>query len=213
MTRSRLWPLLVTPTLLLTLAACGGNDDKSSELPTTPPSSSNTPSTPPSSTVPPSATPTAAPTRIVGKYGDLTLELTRPAKVDAKAEVGVARFWAVHQAFATMLSGGKTPASLSSIATGDVVKTLDALLASQRQAKEHSGGSLTVRATVAMASQNIAVVDGCFDQRKLLTIRPDGTRYVDPTVKQGPIKHVRVTVSATAGRWMVSEYSLKGSTC
>jgi hypothetical protein len=210
MTRSRVLPLLVIPTLLLTLAACGGNDDKSSDLPTLPPSSSNTPSTPPSSATP---TPTAEPTQAITKYGDLTLELTRPATVDAKAEIGVARFWEVHQAFATMLSGGKTPASLSSIATGDVVKSLDAAVASQRQAKEHSGGSLTVRAMVAMADRNVAVVDGCFDQTKLVTIRSNGTRYVDPTVKQGPVKHVRVTLSSTAGKWLVSEYSLKGSSC
>jgi hypothetical protein len=193
--------------LAATLVACGTGSDAVA------PTASGDPSAGRSSPTPTSVVPTAAPTSSVTKYGDLTLVLDRPAKVDAKAEVGVARFWELHQAFAGMVSGGKTPASLSSIATSDVVGTLDYLLATQRKAKERGGGILSVRVTAAMASKNIAVVDGCFDQRKLVTIRPDGSRYVDPTVKEGPIKHVRVTASATAGRWLVSEYSLKGSTC
>jgi hypothetical protein len=212
MTRSRLWPLLVGTTLLLTLAACGGKDDNSADLPTTTPSSSDLPSTPTVST-PPSSGPSSQPTQSSTKYGNLTLELGRPAKVDALAEVAVARFWAVHQAFAAMIAGGKTPASLSSIATPDAIGTLDYLLASQRKAKEKSGGMLSVRVTEAQATKNVAVVDGCFDQKKLVTIRPDGSRYVDPTVKQGPVKHVRITATAIGGKWLVNEYSLKGTTC
>lgn len=212
MTRSRLWPMLVTPTLLLSLAACGGDGDKSSDLPTSVPSSSNTPSTPPPSTVA-TPTPSSEPTRTMTKYGDLTLDLRRPAKDDAKAQPAVARFLALHRSFAAMATGQTAPAELPTIATRSVIQTLNDLLAPQRKAKERAGGTLTVRVTAAQASASIAIVEGCFDQSKLVMIRPDGSRYVDATVKKSPTAVVRVTVSAPSGHWQVSEFSLKGKTC
>jgi hypothetical protein len=209
MTRSRVWPVLVSAALACSLAACGGKDDKASDLPTLTPDPTTATSTPPSTP----ATPTAVPTQTVGKYGDLTLDLRRPATGQTKAEPAVALFLSLHQSFATMASGGAAPAELSQIATSGVIKTLNTLLAAQRKAKEHAGGALTVRVTAAEASTSVAVVDGCFDQRKLVMIRSNGTRYVDPTVKRSPTLVARVTVSGSAGHRLVSGFSLKEKAC
>jgi hypothetical protein len=212
MTRSRVWPLLVAPTLLLALASCGGNDDKSSNLPATAPSSSNTPSSAtPSST--PTPTPTAKPTQTTAKYGDLTLVLNRPAAVNPTAEIPVTLFLKMHQLFGGMASGQPTPAELSQIADPAAVKYLNEVLAPERKAKRHSGGTLTVSVTKAQAASVLAVVDGCFNQSKLTTIRADGSHFVDTTVTQDPIFPVRMTLSKSTGIWKISDYVFKEGKC
>jgi hypothetical protein len=210
MTRSRVWPMLVAPTLLLALAACGGKDDKSSDLPTAPPSSSNTPSsTTPSST----PKPTAEPTQTTAKYGDLTLVLNRPAAVTPTAEIPVTLFLKMHQLFAGMASGQPAPVELSRIADPAAVKYLNEILAPERKAKQHSGGTLTVSVTKAQAGSVLAVVDGCFNQSKLTTIRADGSHFVDTTVTQDPIFPVRMTLSKSTGIWKISDYVFGEGKC
>jgi hypothetical protein len=210
MPRSRLWPLLVTATLLLSLAACGGKDDKSSGLPTTPPSSSNTPSS-----TTPSSTPkrTAKPTQTTAKYGDLTLVLNRPAAVTPTAEIPVTLFLQMHQLFAGMASGQPAPAELSRIADPAAVKYLNEVLAPERKAKQHSGGTLTVSVTKAQAASVLAVVDGCLNQSKLTTIRADGSHFVDTTVTQSPIFPVRMSLSKSTGIWKISDYVFREGKC
>ncbi|NEA31527.1 hypothetical protein [Streptomyces sp. SID13031] len=213
MTRSRLWPLLVTPTLLLTLAACGGNDDKSSDLPTIPPSSSSTLSTPPSSASPTPTKPTAVPTQTTAKYRDLTLVLNRPAAVDAKAGPIVLLFQQVHQLFAVMAGGQSAPAELSKIADPSAVKYLNEILAADRKAKQHAGGTLTVSVTKVQPGTTLAVVDGCFNQSKVVTIRPDGSRFVDPSIGRNPALPVRMTLSRGTGIWKISDYAFRDGKC
>jgi hypothetical protein len=191
-------------------AACGGKDAGS--LPTLGGSTSSSgPGTPTSSA--PSSTPTAVPSRTVGKYRDLSLVLLRPATVDPKAERGVAKILEFHQLLAGIFAGGPTPPAMSQTADSNVSKIVDGLAQPLRQAKERSGGQLTVRITKARASGSLTVVDGCFDQTKLVTIRPNGTRYVDPTVRRNPTMVVRSTLSDSTGVWQVTEYVLKEGKC
>ena len=210
MTRSRVWPMLLAAILACSLAACGGKDDKSSDLPSTTPEPTNPVSPTPSA---PASTPTSAPSHTTAKYRDLTLVLNRPTAVDPKTEAAVQQFLKVHQLFATMASGQPAPAELSKIAGPAPVKFLNAVLAGDRQAKQRGGGTLTVTVTRAQASASAAVVDGCFDQSKVVTIRANGSRFVDPTVRQDPRFPVRVTLSRGTGRWKISDYAFRDGHC
>jgi hypothetical protein len=210
LTRSWAASGLLAVVLAVSPAACGGKDAGS--LPTLGGSTSSPgPSTPTSSTS--LSTPTAVPTRTVGKYRDLSLVLLRPATVDPKAERGVAKILEFHQVLAGIFAGGPTPPAMSQTADANVSKIVDGLAQPLRQAKERSGGQLTVRITKARASGSLTVVDGCFDQTKLVTIRPNGTRYVDPTVLRNPTMVVRSTLSDSTGVWRVTEYVLKEGKC
>ena len=212
MTRPRVLPMLVVPALLVSLAACGGNDDKSSDLPSsTPQPTDSTSSTPPST--PATPTPTAVPTQTTAKYRDLTLVLNRSATVDPKTEPAVLQFQKVHQDFAVMAGGQPAPAELSEIAAPAAVKYLNNILAADRKAKQHAGGTLTVTVTKAEAGAGQAVVEGCFDQSKVLTIRADGTRFVDPSIGRDPTFPVRVTLSRDTGVWKISEYAFRDGKC
>jgi hypothetical protein len=210
-TRPRLTAALLSGALLASLVACGAKDD-SGGLPSTGTSTTTSSAQTPTASAP-SPTPTAVPTQVLGKYRDLSLDLRRPATIDAKAEPGVGQFQRLHQLFAAMLAGGSTPPELSKIAGSGTVKILNDLMKPQRKAKERSGGSLTVRVTKARSSGNLTVVDGCFDQTRLQTIRANGSRYVDATVKRNPTMTVRTTLSDTAGGWRVDDYVLKGGKC
>ena len=211
MTRSRVWPVLLSAALACSLAACGGKDDKSSGLPsTTPEPTSSVSSTPIPST---SGTPTSVPSQTTAKYRDLALVLNRPTAVDPKTEPAVLQFLRIHQLFAVMASGQPAPAELSKIAAPAPVKFLSAVLAGDRQAKQRGSGTLTVTLTKVQASVSAAVVDGCFDQSKVVTIRANGSRFVDPSVKQDPKFPVRVTLSRGTGPWTISDYAFREGQC
>lgn len=208
MARLRLAALLVAPVMLL--AACGGNDTGAPAMKAERPQSSSSPS---ASSSLPSATPTVAPTRSVVTYHDLTVELRRPATVGAAGEPAVGRFLELSRDFGQMASGDKPPASLSDVAAPAVIKYLDAVLQAQRANRERSGGTIVMRVTKAQAQSEVAVVDACLDQRKLVTIRTDGTRYVDATVKRSPTLAVRATATGTTGKWRITEFALDEAKC
>lgn len=211
MTRSRVASALMAAFLTASLTACGGNDEAGG-LPTLSGSTSSPASSTPSSSAP-SPTPTAVPTQTVGKYRDFTLVLRRPATVDPKTEPAIMQFQKVHQVFATMAGGSAAPAELPKIANPLVVKYLNDILATDRKAKQRSGGTLTVSVTKATASAKLAVVDGCFNQSKVVTIRTNGSRFVDPSIGRNPTFPVRVTLSADTGIWKISEYVLRDGKC
>jgi hypothetical protein len=192
------------------LAACGGKDGESSDLPSMPESTNSVSSTPTPST---SGTPTAVPSQTTAKYRDLTLVLNRPTAVDPKTEPAVLQFLRIHQLFAVMASGRPAPAELSKIAASAPVNFLNAVLAGDRQAKQRGSGTLTVSVTKAQASASAAVVDGCFNQSKVVTIRANGSRFVDPSVKRDPMFPVRVTLSRGTGTWTISDYAFREGQC
>lgn len=211
LTRSGLTSVLLAVVLTASLAACGDKKDPGS-LPSLGDSTSATPSSTPTPSSA-SVTPTAVPTEATAKYRDLTLVLKRPAARDPKAEPGIRQFLKFHQLLAGILAGGPTTPELSQIADPSVVQGVSVLEKPLRQAKERSGGQLTVHITKTRVSGSLAVIDGCFDQTKLVTIRPNGTRYVDASTKRNPTMVVRSTLSDAAGLWRVTEYVLKEGKC
>jgi hypothetical protein len=215
--RPRLAVLLLTPVALL-LAGCSAKAASGGE-PTATESSPATASVTPSTTPTPTAAPSTAPARSTTKYGVLTLELQRSGKVDAKMEPAITTFIKLHEDFATMAAGQAQPADMTTIASAPVINFLSGQLTEQRQKKEHSAGTLAIRG-IKLAGMNLsrseqgttvasAVVAGCFDQRKLVTIRPDGSQYVDSTVRQFPTLRISATVTGSK----ITAYELKGGTC
>ena len=200
---------VVAAALVFVLVACSGSDNKGGGVP----SPAGTPSVTASSPMAGVPTPTAAPTRVVSKYQDLTLVLLRPATMDPTAGPALEVLQRFHQLFAGIAAGGSTPAELSQVASAATVGVINGLFKAQRQAGERGAGQLTIRTTKVKVGTSLVMVDGCFDQTKLVTVRADGTRYVDPTVKRGPTMALRVMLSKTSGPWQVDEYVLKASKC
>jgi hypothetical protein len=214
--RPRLAVLLLTPVALL-LAGCSANA-ASGGKPTATESSPATTSATPSTTPTPTAAVSTAPARSKETYGVLTLELQRTGKTIPAMEPAITTFIKLHEDFATMAAGQAQPADMTSIASGPVINFLSSQLTDQRKRKEHSAGTLAIRG-IQLAGTNIsrsesgtttsAVIAGCFDQRKLVTIRPDRTKYVDSTVRQYPTLRISATVTGSK----VTAYELKAGTC
>lgn len=212
MVRSRLAVLLLAPLAVLP-AACGGGDDTGG-LPTVSDSSAPASATPgtPSATGSASPAPTTQPTRSVGKYGNLTVDLRRPSGLSASASAAVVTFQQLHLSFGA-LAAGASSLPMSRSAEPVVVKYLDAVLKPQLGRKEHSGGTMTVRVTKAQVSGEVAAVNGCLDQTKLITYRVNGTKYVDASIRRNPTLTIQTTLSRSSGMWRVSNYVLKESRC
>lgn len=200
---------IIAVVLASVLAGCGSGDDKADALPTlsTGPSESAPPTTPASTTS------TTAPAKAVTKYQDLTVELLPPATPVPKASVALERLHRFEGLFASMVAGASTPAELSQLANAVTVKRLNDVLKTQRQAKERGAGQLAIRTTKVTAGAAIVSVDGCFDQTDLVTVRPDGSRYVDRSVKANPTLIIRAVLTNTTGPWRVNEYFLTGGRC
>ncbi|MEU0093651.1 hypothetical protein [Kribbella sp. NPDC006257] len=212
MTKSHIFPVIAAVPVSV-LVACGDND-KDGGVPTPDGTPSRTASSrAPTASVTASPKPTAAPTRVVGRYQDLTLVLLRPATMDLKAASAVEALQQFDQLFAEMVAGAPTPAKFSQLANPATAKILNDLLEPQRQAKERGAGQLTIRTTKVKVGTSLVMVDGCFDQSELMTVRADGSRYVDPTVKRGPTMALRAMLTKTAGPWRVDEYVLSASKC
>jgi hypothetical protein len=196
--------------LLLTLAACGGTDDKSSDLPTTPPSSSNTPSTPPSS---PTPTPTAEPTQAITKYGQLTLVFNQPATVDAKARPALKTYRVFQQTFRKMLGTSTDDPLLKNVAGPNTVAYAQGVLQNQVKDGDKLGGTLTITAKIEQVGRVSVLLGGCFDQSKSYGIRPNGTHYGNDVVKKNPRLGVTAIALNSGGAWRITEYRLDGPPC
>ncbi|MFI6828086.1 MULTISPECIES: hypothetical protein [unclassified Kribbella] len=212
MSRSRLAVLLLAPLAVLP-AACGGDD--TGGLPTVTDSSAPTSATPgtPSATMSASPAPTTQPTRAAAKYGNLTVDLRRPSGLPAAASAAVVTFQQLHVAFGALAAGAKPPQPMSGVAEPVVVKYLDAVLKPQLGRKERSGGTMTVRVTKAQAVGEVAAVNGCLDQSKLITYRANGTKYVDASIRRNPTLTIQATLSRSTGVWRVTNYALKEARC
>jgi len=216
-TRPRLAVLLLTSVALL-LAGCSAKAESGGEPAVTESSPAKTSATP-STTPTPTPTAAAAPARSTATYGVLTLELQRTGKVIPAMEPAITTFMKLHEDFATMAAGQAQPKDMTSLASAPVINFLSSQLTDQRKRKEHSAGTLAIRG-IKLAGTNIsrseagttvtsAVVAGCFDQRKLVTIRPDRTKYVDSTVRQFPTLRISATVTGAK----ITAYELKAGTC
>lgn len=210
MTRSRLWPLLLATALACSLTACGGKDDKSSDLPTLPSESTSSSSTPP--TTPSTPKPTAEPTQVVTKYRDLTLVFNQPATVDAKARPALKAYRAFQQAFRSTLGTDTFDPTLNAIAGPTVVAYVQKVLKNQTKDGDRLGGTLTVTATVEQVGQASVLIGGCFDQSKSYGIHPDGSHFVDDVVKKKPRLEVG-SIASSSGGWRITDYRLESNPC
>jgi hypothetical protein len=207
------WSMLVTPILLLALTACGSNDNKSSDLPTSPASSSSVPSTPPPSTVAPSMQPTAAPTRSSQKYDTLTLVLDHSAQPPAVAQAALAVYEEFERsAHKTMATNVEDP-NLAKKATAQPLGFVRGVMRDQKAKGLRTGGTVTVKVKLYRASVALAAFNGCYDQSKSVLVRANGTSYAGPGAKQYPRMQLTVIVSNTGGLWRVTEYNLKADKC
>jgi hypothetical protein len=208
-TRSRVWPVLLSAALLCSLAACGGKDDKAAGLPTLTPE----PSTPSTSAPPSTPTPTADPTQVVTKYGQLTLVFNQPANVDSKARPALKAYRVFQQTFRGILGTDTFDPTISSVAGPTVVAYVQKVLKNQTKDGDRLGGTLTVTAKVEQVGQASVLIGGCFDQSKSVVIRPNGSRYQSDVIKQQPRLEVGAIASQSAGGWRITDYRLEKNPC
>jgi hypothetical protein len=209
MTRSRVWPVLISAALACSLAACGGKDDKAGDLPTLTPE----PSTPTTSTPASTPTPTADPTQVVTKYGQLTLVFNQPAKVDAKARTALKVYQTFQQAFRQTLATDTFDPTLKAVAGPTVLAYVQKVLKNQTKDGDRSGGTVTITAKVERTADAIILIGGCFDQSKSYGIHPNGSHFVGEAVKKQPRLRIGAIASRFGGGWQVTDYRLESGSC
>ncbi|MBB6566925.1 hypothetical protein HPO96_30805 [Kribbella sandramycini] len=203
--------MVLAAALACSLAACGGTDASSGDLPTlTPePITSTSPTSTPSTT----PTPTADPTQVVTKYKDLTLVFNQPANVAVETRPALKAYKLFQQAFRRTLGTNTFDPSLKTIAAPAVLDYVQKVLKNQTKDGDRLGGTLTVTATVEEAKTGIVLIGGCFDQSKSYGIHSDGTRFGNDLVKRKPRLGIQAITIRSAAGWRVSEYKLQSTPC
>ncbi|WP_405055911.1 hypothetical protein OG474_24585 [Kribbella sp. NBC_01505] len=203
--------MLLSTALVCSLAACGGKDDKSSDLPTLTPEPTTSSSTP--STTPSAPTPTAEPTQVVTKYRDLTLVFNQPAKVDANARQALKAYKLFQQAFRSTLGTDTLDPTLDTVAGPTVVAYVKDVLKNQTKDGDRLGGTLTVTAAVERAGAGAVLIGGCFDQSKSYGIHSNGTHFGNDVVKKKPRLAIAAIASSSGGGWRITDYRLESTPC
>jgi len=150
---------------------------------------------------------------VITKYGQLTLVHNQPATVDAKARPAMKAYRVFQQIFRGILGTSTDDPLLKTVAGPSAVTYVQGVLQNQVKDGDKLGGTLTVTAKVQQAGKSIVLLGGCFDQSKSYGIRPNGTHYVDPVIKEEPRPGVAAVASVTAGGWRITDYQLNGDPC
>lgn len=207
MLTSRLWPLLTTPALALTLVACSNDGGGASESP------APTTSQPTTSAPTPTPRPSVQPTKTTQKYGPLTLVLdhTAPPPANAKAALQAYEGYerSAHRSQATNVED-PAPAKYG---VGGALQVVRDSLRGQNADGVRTGGVISIKVKLVRASAAVAAFSGCYDQSKSLLVRANGTSYTGPLTMKYPQLLFKVIVTNAAGLWRVTEYDLTTGNC
>jgi hypothetical protein len=134
--------------------------------------------------------------------------------VDARARPALRAYRVFQQTFRKILATSTDDPSLKTIAGPNAVAYVQGVLQNQVKDGDKLGGTLTVTAKVEQVGQVSVLLGGCFDQSKSYGIRPNGTHYVAPVIKEDPrLPFAAIaTRGATAG-WQITEYRLTDGSC
>ena len=200
-------PILIASALVLSLAACGGDDTKATDAAPTPmPSATSTP------TKTPSQKPSVQPTHTSQKLGALTLVQNHTAP-PANAELALEAYEEYERATHNSQATNAEDPGLTKVAAGQPVQLVRDSVRDQKAKGVKTGGTITITAKLVRASGSLAVFTGCYDQSKSLLVRANGTSYTGPLTKQYPQLNLNVVVTNVSGVWTVTEYLLKAGSC
>ncbi|MBB6566923.1 hypothetical protein HPO96_30795 [Kribbella sandramycini] len=200
--------MLPAVALVCSLAACGDNDAKSSNLPTLTAEPSTT-SPPPTQSASPK--PTALPTTSTQKYGGLTVILNHP-NPPANSDDVLAAYDNFERAANKSTATNVEDPTLPKYAVGAALTTIRAQLADQKAKKVVTGGQVNLTTKVQIIDR-IGALTTCFDQSKSVLVRANGTAYVGPGTKAFPRIKVVVVLGVFDGQWKVAEYNIKREKC
>lgn len=209
-------------TLVASLAACGGGDDKAAPATRT---AGSTPSTTASSlptttatsgaTAPPTTTPTttgpaALPAHSTNNYRGLTFLVNLPADISAASLPRMRVFYDFLQGLGRTTAQNKLDPSLSRLASPAIVKYIQTFV---EPGSVQGVGSMTITVSkVETLAPGPTQVTGCLAS-KLVQVRKDGSRFVDPTTRKYPTLKMTASISPQDAVLPVDQFVFAAGTC
>ena len=200
--------------MVASLAACSGSDDKST-LPTYTGSSrpSATTTSPPATTAPTPAR--SGPVPLVPHatymYGALKVVVDQPANIPKASRPSMRLFSEFLQARGRTTARNKLDPSMVDLASADVVKYVRDT--TDGQAVQGIGSVTFTISKLQSAGSDYTLVTGCLDQSKLVQVRKDGSRYVDPNTKKYPRLKMKADINRSTRGLRVTMFTFVAGTC
>jgi hypothetical protein len=207
--------------LVVSLAACGGDQGSALPLYTGGSAPATTDVTRPVTSAPTASAkgpagagaegPAALAAHSTYTYGGLTVVVNLPADLPAVSRPRVQLFSEVLQAVGRTTVQNKLDPSLSRLATEDVLRYVRTFV---EVGSVQGIGQLTFRITsVHTVPNGPTLVSGCADQSELVQVRKDGSHYVDANVKKYPVVKMSGQINPGNAGPRVSLFSYSVGTC
>jgi predicted small lipoprotein YifL len=201
--------------LVVSLAACGGADNKATPPTSTSAASASTTATSQPATTPPTPVPTASasgPLALAASstytYGGLKVVVNLPADIPSASLPSLRLFSDFLQAVGRSKSQSKLDPSLPRLASAGIVKYIQSTTTNQEI------GSVTYRIQgVQSGASGFAVITGCLDQSKLVQVRKDGSHFVGPNTKNHPTLKLTANISPGSAGRKVTAYTFALGSC
>lgn len=206
--------------LVASLSACGGGDDKVA----TPPTHTAGPTPPTSTTSGPATTaPTPLPTstpiatgpvplaaHTVYRYGGLTFVVNLPAEVPIDSLPRMRPFSEFLQAIGRTTAQNKLDPALARLASAEIVKYVQTFV---EPGSVQGVGTIVISVTKAETlAPGPTQITGCLVSR-LVQVRKNGSRYLDPVTKKYPTLKMTATVSPQSAVQPVAQFAFAAGPC
>jgi hypothetical protein len=199
--------------LVVTLSGCG-SDAKAGMPVYTGGSSPSTTATTRPATTPTTATsdgPLALVAHSTNTYGGLKVDVNLPADIPSVSRPSMRLFSEFLQSDARTTAQNKLDPAMSALASAAVVQDTQSTIGAGPVAG--IGSVVYTVSTVQATTSGFAVITGCLDQSKIISVRKDGSHYVDSNARNDPTLKMSADISPGLRGLRVTAYSFASGPC
>jgi hypothetical protein len=167
----------------------------------------------------PAATPTTATTdgplalvaHSTNTYGGLKVDVNLPADIPSVSRPSMRLFSEFLQSDARTTAQNKLDPAMSALASAAVVQDTQSTIGAGPVAG--IGSVVYTVSTVQATTSGFAVITGCLDQSKIISVRKDGSHYVDSNARNDPTLKMSADISPGLRGLRVTAYSFASGPC
>ena len=199
--------------LVVTLSGCG-SDAKAGMPVYTGGSSPSTTATTRPATTPTTATsdgPLALVAHSTNTYGGLKVDVNLPTDIPSVSRPSMRLFSEFLQSDARTTARNKLDPAMSALASAAVVQDTQSTIGAGPVAG--IGSVVYTVSTVQATTSGFAVITGCLDQSKIISVRKDGSHYVDSNARNDPTLKMSADISPGLRGLRVTTYTFTLGSC
>ena len=144
-------------------------------------------------------------------YGGLKVDVNLPTDIPSVSRPSMRLFSEFLQSDARTTAQNKLDPAMSALASAAVVQDTQSTIGAGPVAG--IGSVVYTVSTVQATTSGFAVITGCLDQSKIISVRKDGSHYVDSNARNDPTLKMSADISPGLRGLRVTAYSFASGPC